>query len=78
METRTPPEPSRPLYAGHDLTPIPGNVPALGIEKGNEGVIEKLEYHNDSVYASVLVTHSTHQPKGSILVGLALEEKVLS
>ncbi len=72
------PEPSRPLYAEHDRISIPEDVPALGIEKGSEGVIEKLEYERDSVRASVLVTYSTHQPKGSVLVGLAPEEKVLS
>ncbi len=70
--------PSRTLYAEHDLIPIPEDVPALGIEKGNEGVIEKLEYGGDRVCASVLVTYSTHQPKGSVMVGLAPEEKVLS
>ena len=72
------PGPGRPLYAERDLIPIPENIPALGIESGNEGVIEKLDYRNDGVYASVLVTYSTQQPKGSVLMGLAPEEKVLS
>ena len=77
METQMP-MPGRPLYAEHDLIPIPEDIPALGIESGNEGVIEKLDYRNDRVYASVLVTYSTQQPKGSVLMGLAPEEKVLS
>ena len=77
METQTL-EKSRKLYAERDLIPIPGNVPALGVENGYEGVIEKLDYQNDRVYASVLVTYSTQQPRGSVLVGLAPEEKVLS
>jgi hypothetical protein len=41
-------------------------------------VIEKLDYNNDRVYASVLVTYSTQQPRGSVLVDLTPEEKVLS
>ena len=77
METQTP-EQSRKLYAERDLIPIPGNVPALGVERGYEGVIEKLDYQNDRVYASVLVTYSTKQPRGSVFVGLVPEEKVLS
>ncbi len=77
METQTP-EQSRKLYAERDLIPIPGNVPELGIESGYEGVIEKLDYNNDRVYASVLITYSTQQPRGSVLVGLMPEEKVLS
>lgn len=77
METQTP-EQSRPLYAERDLMPIPGNVPQLGVESGNEGVIEKLDYQNDRVYASVLVTYSTQQPRGSVLVSLKPEQKVRS
>ena len=77
METQAP-EQSRPFYAERDLLPIPENVPQLGVEKGNEGVIEKLAYQNDRVYASVLVTYSTRQPRGSVLVSLKPEQKVLS
>ena len=77
METQTP-EQRRPLYAERDLIPIPGNVPALGVEHGYEGVIENLDYQNDRVYASVLVTYSTQQPRGSVLVGLTPEQKILS
>ena len=66
------------LYAERDLIPIPGNIPELGVERGHEGVIEKLDYQNDRIYASVLVTYSTKQPRGSILMGLAPENEVIS
>ncbi|MGB3681298.1 MAG: hypothetical protein WA990_02310 [Rubrobacteraceae bacterium] len=77
METQMQGE-SRTLYAERDLIPIPGNVPELGVKSGHEGVIEKLEYQNDRVYASVLVTYSTRQPRGSVFVGLVPEQGILS
>lgn len=76
METQTPDKSS--LYAERDLIPIPGNIPELGVEHGHEGVIEKLDYRNDRVYASVLVTYSTKQPRGSVLMGLAPVNRVIS
>lgn len=69
---------SKARYAEYDRIPIPEDVPVLGVEKGNEGVIHGLDHHNDSVYASVLVTYSTNQPRGWVGVQVAPEKKVAS
>ncbi|MGF1471082.1 MAG: hypothetical protein ACFB50_04965 [Rubrobacteraceae bacterium] len=66
------------LYAEYDVISIPEDIPELGVEKGNEGVIRELKHHPNSVTASVMVTHSTNQPKGWIDVQIKPEEKVSS
>lgn len=69
---------SKALYAEYDRIPIPEDVPELGVEKGNEGVIRELKHHPNSVTASVMVTYSTNQPKGWVDVQVAPQEKVSS
>ena len=66
---------SKPRYAEYDRITIPEDVPALGVEKGNEGVIHGLDYQNDAVYASVLVSYSTNQPRGWVGVQVAPRKK---
>lgn len=76
MKTQTSDKSS--LYAERDLIPIPGDIPELNVEHGHEGIIEKLDYRNDRVYASVLVTYSTKQPRGMVLMGVAPKKEVIS
>ncbi|CAN5609945.1 hypothetical protein BH24ACT22_BH24ACT22_21320 [soil metagenome] len=65
-------------YAEYDRISIPEDVPELGVEKGNEGIIQSLDYQNETVYASVLVTYSTNQPRGWVDVQVAPRERVSS
>ena len=72
-------KPGKARYAEYDRITIPEDVPALGVRKGNEGVIHGLDYrHNETVHASVLVTYSTNQPRGWVGVQVAPEQKVSS
>lgn len=75
METPTQTR-SKARFAEYDRISIPEDVPALGVEQGNEGVIHSLDYHNETAYASVLVTYSTNQPRGWVDVEVAPKEKV--
>lgn len=59
-------------------SPSPRTYRRSGVEKGKEGVIHNLDYHNETVYASVLVTYSTNQPRGWVDVQVAPREKVSS
>lgn len=68
----------QPFYKEHDRIQICEGVPELGIEKGKEGVVRDLTLHNDRVLASVKVSYSTGQPRGSVLVEVKPEPKVLS
>ncbi|MDP8940634.1 MAG: hypothetical protein M3N10_10175 [Actinomycetota bacterium] len=77
METPTQKR-SKARYAEYDCISIPEDVPELGVKKGAERVIHNLDYHNGAVYASVLVTYSTNQPRGWVGVQVAPEEKVSS
>ncbi|CAN5878079.1 hypothetical protein BH23ACT11_BH23ACT11_19500 [soil metagenome] len=70
--------PHKARYAEYDRISIPEDVPALGVERGTEGVIYGLENHNDTVYASVLVSYSTNQPRAWIGVQVAPKEKISS
>lgn len=69
---------SKARFAEYDRISIPEDVPALGVEQGNEGVIRSLDYNNETVHASVLVTYSTNQPRGWVDVQVAPKEKVSS
>ena len=40
---------------------IPEDVPALGVEMGDEGVIRSLHLDNETVLAFVVVSYSTRQ-----------------
>ena len=78
MEAPTLERSMRPVYQVHDLISIPGDVPALEVERGDEGIIRELVLVNESVTAFVEVSYSTGQTRGWILVEITPEEKVLS
>ena len=50
---------TRVLYQEHDRMPIPEDVPELGVREGYEGVIRRLTYLRNTVFAFVMVTYST-------------------
>ena len=78
MEAPTRERNMRLVYQVHDLIPIPEDVPALEIRKGDEGIIHELVLHNDGVTAFVEIPYSTGQTRGWIFVEIMPEEKVLS
>lgn len=65
-------------YTEYDRITFPEDIPALGVTAGSEGIIERLDYQRNNVYADVTVTYSTQQPRGSVLMEITPEEKVLS
>ncbi len=71
-------EGGRLIYKEHDRISIPQDIPELGVEKGAEGVVKSLDYADNNVRASVVVTYSTNQPRGLVNVQLTPEEKVSS
>ncbi|MCA1718877.1 MAG: hypothetical protein LC781_19310 [Actinobacteria bacterium] len=72
-------ERGRPLvYEVRDLISIPEDVPALEVERGDQGIIRELVLLNDSVTAFVEIPYSTGQTRGWILVEIMPETKVLS
>lgn len=77
METPTKKR-SKPLYTEYDRIAIPEDVSELGVKRGNEGVIRELKHHPNRVIASVMVTHSTNQPKGLVDVQVAPLKRVAS
>ena len=68
----------RLLYREHDRIAIPGNVPELGVRAGDEGVIRRLTYLRNSVFAFVMVTFSTGQPRGWVVVEVKPERRIRS
>lgn len=71
-------EGGRLLYTEHDRISIPEDIPELGVEKGNHGVIQNLDFTNNRVHASVAVTYSTNRMCGLIDMQLTPEEKIVS
>ncbi|HKH10303.1 MAG TPA: hypothetical protein VKA73_04080 [Rubrobacter sp.] len=67
-----------PLYREHDRIPIPENVPELGIRAGDEGVIRRLTYLRNTVFAFVMITYSTGQLRGWVVVEVKPERKIRS
>ena len=78
MQAPTTARGTRVLYQEHDRMPIPEDVPALGIREGDEGVIRRLTYLRNTVFAFVMVTYSTGQPRGWVVVEIKPERKVRS
>ncbi len=68
----------RLVYQVHDQISVPEDVPVLGVEKGDEGIIRELILHNHTVTAFVEVPYSTGQTRGWILMEIMPEEKVSS
>ena len=62
----------------HDRLPIPEDVPALGIEEGDEGVIRGLHLDNETVLTFVAIAYSTGQPRGEATVEIKPLRKVRS
>lgn len=52
----------------HDLISVPDDVPALGVREGDQGIIRKLTYLHNTVYAFVRIDYSTGQTRGWIIV----------
>lgn len=69
---------TRVLYQEHDRMPIPEDVPELGVREGYEGVIRRLTYLRNTVFAFVMVTYSTGQLRGWVVVEIKPERKVRS
>ena len=78
MQAPTTARGTRVLYQEHDRMPIPEDVPALGIREGDEGVVRRLTYLRNTVFAFVMVTYSTGQPRGWVVVEIKPERKVRS
>lgn len=77
MEALTLERNMRPFYQVHDLIPIPGDVPALEVKRGDEGIIRELVLRNDGVTAFVEVSYSTGQTRGWVIVEIMPEDRVL-
>jgi hypothetical protein len=48
------PQRARVLYREHDRIPIPKDVPELGIRREDEGVIRRLMYLRNTIFAFVI------------------------
>ncbi len=67
------------VYQVHDLIPIPEDVPALEVKKGDEGIVRELVLRNGSVVtAFVELPYATGRTRGWIMMELAPTKKVLS
>ena len=78
MQAPTSARGTRVLYQEHDRIPIPEDVPELGIRRGDEGVVRRLTYLRNTVFAFVMVTYSTGQLRGWVVVEIKPERKVRS
>ena len=66
------------LHQEYGRIAIPEDVPELGVRKGDEGVIRRLTYLRNTVFAFVTVTYSTGQPRGWVVVEVKPERTVRS
>ncbi len=78
MQAPTSARGTRVLYQEHDRVPIPEDVPELGIRRGDEGVVRRLTYLRNTVFAFVMITYSTGQLRGWVVVEIRPERKVRS
>jgi hypothetical protein len=78
LETLTKRPDKRILCQEHDVLAIPEDIPALGIEAGDEGIVRKLDFQNNVVTAFVMITYSTGQLRGWVLMELRPDIKVSS
>ncbi|MGI8860310.1 MAG: hypothetical protein ACR2HO_09190 [Rubrobacteraceae bacterium] len=65
-------------YTEYDRIALPEGIPALGAAAGSEGIINRLDYQHNNVYADVTVTYSTQEPRGSVFMEITPKERVLS
>ena len=68
----------RLLCQEHDRIPIPEDVPALGIRKGEGGIVRKLDLYNDTVFAFLMITYSTGQTRGWVIMEIKPNHTVRS
>ena len=66
------------LHQEHDRIAIPEDVPELGVRRGDEGVVRRLTYLRNTVFAFVMVTYSTGRPRGWVVVEIKPERRVRS
>ena len=66
------------LCREHERIAIPEDVPALGVRKGDEGIVRRLNLHNDTVFAFVMITYSTGQTRGWVIMVIKPDRKVRS
>ncbi len=79
MEAPTRERSERLVYQVHDLIPIPEDLPALEVKKGDEGIVRELVLRNGNVItAFVEVPYSTGQTRGWVVMETAPTKKVLS
>ena len=69
---------ARLRYQEYDRISIPEGVPALGVERGDEGVIRGLHLENETVLAFVSITYSTGQIRGWVILEIKPQSKVRS
>ena len=69
---------ARVVHQEHERIAIPEDVPELGIRRGDEGVIRRLTYLRNTIFAFVMVTYSTGQLRGWVVVEIKPERKVRS
>ena len=69
---------ARLRYQEYDRISIPEDVAALGVEEGDEGVIQGLRLDNETVLALVAIAYSTGQPRGEVTVEINPSRKVRS
>lgn len=77
METPTV-KSTRLVHQEHDRIVIPEDISELGVREGDEGVIRRLTYLRNTVFAFVMVTYSTGQLRGWVVVEIKPERKVRS
>ncbi len=78
MQAPTRVQSGRLLYQEYDRISIPEDVPALGVKAGDEGVIRGLNLRHDRVFAFVMITYSTGQLRGWVVMEIKPDHKVLS
>jgi hypothetical protein len=69
---------ARLRHQEYERISIPEDVPALGVEEGEGGVIRGLQRDNETVLALVAIAYSTGQPRGEVTVKIKPSRKVRS
>ena len=69
---------TRLRFQEYDRISIPEDVPTLGVEEGDEGVIRGLQLDNETVLALVAIAYSTGQPRGEVMMEIKPYAKVRS
>jgi hypothetical protein len=75
---RAPTQKSARLHQEYDRIAVPEDIPELGVRAGDEGVIRRLTYLRNTVFAFVQVAYSTGQPRGWVVVEVKPDLRVRS